>query len=290
MSKSNKYLGKLYEFLTLLQENLILKQQKMEEISMNEVSKMWELMGSNGETVQMDLSWVSTKEDVDNLINAIDGLKKEIVELQYGDISSLADSCAADWYSVSRDSNNNNLYNVYGYVGNTTNIIVPAKINKPSAYGCLNARYQVMSGGTPSDNYKLGNANTEKIVFAGDFYSASFYWKEYTAKEIIGLEKLNVKAMPAVTSTTKYHIANLKELDLSKTSVNPRYGKTWDQYYTENPSEVFSLIKCYDTPNLERVILPVAIKDAIDTLISGDYDLMTKIVAAYPNFKEFKYI
>lgn len=302
MSKSNKYLGKLYEFLTLLQENLILKQQKMEEISMSEVAKMWDLMGSNGETVQMDLSWVSSKEDIDNLINAIDGLKNQISEMQYGDMTSLAESCASDWYNKGQDVNDSSKLNVYGYVGNKINIIVPAKLKHGDKM--YNASYEITSGGTSKDNGILGAKGTTKtIAFIGDFVDQVGYWSNIYADEFIGLDKLTKNSTKFSSNVwgndnrLRIHSNGLKTIDFHKMSIKNYYGSSfsapeyniYDYYTSANPSEPFFLIQVLDTPNLETVTLPEAMRTYIDQLINEDYGLMTKMKEAFPKFKEFIY-
>ena len=67
----NKYVGVL-NFLNQVKNNLEIKQRKLEELSMDEVRKMWDVMGANGETLQMDLSWVSDKNDIDNIQNKLE--------------------------------------------------------------------------------------------------------------------------------------------------------------------------------------------------------------------------
>lgn len=64
MSKSNKYVKKLYEFLIVLQENLTLKQQRMEEISMEDIQKKWNELTAIKE---IDLSWIADKDTQDTI-------------------------------------------------------------------------------------------------------------------------------------------------------------------------------------------------------------------------------
>lgn len=63
---SRKYLGVL-TFLENLKISLNNKVERMEEISMSDVEKMWALKGANGETINMDLSWVASQASIDEI-------------------------------------------------------------------------------------------------------------------------------------------------------------------------------------------------------------------------------
>ena len=85
----NKYVGVL-NFLNQVKNNLEIKQRKLEELSMDEVRKMWDVMGANGETLQMDLSWVASQENINTLSNDINRLYNMITTLVSSDDSLIS--------------------------------------------------------------------------------------------------------------------------------------------------------------------------------------------------------
>lgn len=83
MNDTKKYVG-LLSFLNQIKKDLEIKQKKLEELSMSEVQKMWNVMGATGETLQMDLSWVASQESVNSVETQINEVKQDIVNVQTG--------------------------------------------------------------------------------------------------------------------------------------------------------------------------------------------------------------
>lgn len=295
---SRKYLGLLTQQLETIKSALTKKMERMEAIDMSEIQKMWALKGENGETVNMDLSWVASHEDIENLIDVLDDLRALTTEMSYGDVASLAETCISDWGNISVYSSDKTKAQVYSYKGNKTNIVIPSKI-KCGSNGILNTYLYLNSGATTSDNKILGQAGvTKRIAFIGDFVdSPKGYFTDMYAEEFINLEKATgcSVSFSYLSNALKIHSTGLKSIDYSKMAV--QYNSYTENvhvdlygYYTSyKPTEQFFLFTVLDTPNLETVILPEAAKEAIDNLINSDYDLMGKMKEHYPNFKEFLY-
>lgn len=175
----NKKYVSLLTFLTQVKQSLQIKQQKLEEISMDEVRQMWDLMGSNGETIQMDLSWVASKEDIKNVIKSIDNISNLLYEKDYAELA------AADWETTSASLGYKRLTK---YRSNSKNIIIPGKIIID------NTPYPVCIGDKSNYGNKVEYIGIENVTETITILSNVKYEESltlYATKSITGLGNLS---------------------------------------------------------------------------------------------------